>query len=999
MEMKLAWMRIMSCVCISALGVQADAVWNERFNETSINDHLGINVSAYGAVTQTGGQFQMNITTNSSFQRAKVVMSKGQNGETEFNGAALYDFTEHQVSARFDIASFTGSPSAGENYNVFHTGIGELNAFASVTNGVKIDLAKRNDGSSDYYRFELAGFGTTINPSLNGQPAAFEFDLDRTNLTLRVEGTTFTTGSDTYFWTFNAGEAASYQLMFGAFNNGTPLTGTQVALDSLKVSAFDVSAPIIPPDYEIGVAAASGSSQIANNMFIDDSQWPTGISNCNWYLYRATVTHPDKVDDANYIHPPDLVAWSGRNNKGINMVFNAPTSTLNNDGSRPRDLGLDIVIHMKRIYDAGGEINRLTLDSSGFGPLLLDRYDGSKTVTGDPGGLTLDETMDRMVDLWQTVHRSYPDVSIGLYFNVGMWDWNHEADAGPWYPGDSSEWTDRSGCSFEQCVTALHEALKAAGRKIGFIDIDMGYGRYLKTEVSPAHHAYPHALDYKAYARSVQAWCNSRDVECFITIFPGALTGSNQLYYESLMNWVNDLKNDEIYPDAFNINNWTPWPDVNLPESTAYTFANAVKEVSKTIKFRNNTVYSQVVNPVIAIPGQAANENPASGTAGVALNTPLEWSWGDNAISMKVYLGTNNPPLPKDQQIGLTHVDPATGRTAFDPGLLAPDTTYYWRVDSVNNHPVHPETAGPVWSFTTQAAGTNIFFVPSDDVKVSSANASANFEGLQNLEALDKGSSVVLESYLKFLLSGLDHVRFAKLRLYPVDSLTGQIVPLINELSLYDCDNNSWSEGSVTWNSKPLPDLATLTPLDRAFPISGGGFYEFDITTAVTGLVNGAGTFSFALGTGEHSSLLLASSENSNVELLPVLMVVDDGSVQEWIAWQSAHFTGEEIANGLADADRDPDGDGFTNQQEFILGTDPRDPSSTLVLGMGNAANGADLNFDSVTGRSYSVLVRTNLIHGTWTPFTNLTGTGVAISVKDTNNWPNVYYRVEAQRP
>jgi len=44
-----------------------------------------------------------------------------------------------------------------------------------------------------------------------------------------------------------------------------------------------------------------------------------------------------------------------------------------------------------------------------------------------------------------------------------------------------------------------------------------------------------------------------------------------------------------------------------------------------------------------------------------------------------------------------------------------------------------------------------------------------------------------------------------------------------------------------------------------------------------------------------------------------------------------------EIANGLkpldpADASEDLDGDGFTNLQEFLAGTDPNDPASNSAF-------------------------------------------------------------------
>jgi hypothetical protein len=49
---------------------------------------------------------------------------------------------------------------------------------------------------------------------------------------------------------------------------------------------------------------------------------------------------------------------------------------------------------------------------------------------------------------------------------------------------------------------------------------------------------------------------------------------------------------------------------------------------------------------------------------------------------------------------------------------------------------------------------------------------------------------------------------------------------------------------------------------------------------------------------------------------------------QTLIAWQTAHFSTEEIAAGKADAAFDFDSDGHSNLLEYALGADPRVPAS-----------------------------------------------------------------------
>jgi len=97
-------------------------------------------------------------------------------------------------------------------------------------------------------------------------------------------------------------------------------------------------------------------------------------------------------------------------------------------------------------------------------------------------------------------------------------------------------------------------------------------------------------------------------------------------------------------------------------------------------------------------PGAVGNPQPANGATDVAMATILSWTTADNAASHQVYLG-----LDKDTARSADTTSPeykgskALGAESYDPGLLDPDTTYYWHVDEVyGGNPVK----GPVWSFT-----------------------------------------------------------------------------------------------------------------------------------------------------------------------------------------------------------------------------------------------------------------------------------------------------------
>jgi len=88
------------------------------------------------------------------------------------------------------------------------------------------------------------------------------------------------------------------------------------------------------------------------------------------------------------------------------------------------------------------------------------------------------------------------------------------------------------------------------------------------------------------------------------------------------------------------------------------------------------------------LPARASNPHPYNAVRDVDTNADLSWTAGSDAESHDVYFGTTNPPLFIRNQTA----------TIFDPGAMAGNTTYYWRIDEVN---MWGTTTGTVWRFTT----------------------------------------------------------------------------------------------------------------------------------------------------------------------------------------------------------------------------------------------------------------------------------------------------------
>ena len=87
---------------------------------------------------------------------------------------------------------------------------------------------------------------------------------------------------------------------------------------------------------------------------------------------------------------------------------------------------------------------------------------------------------------------------------------------------------------------------------------------------------------------------------------------------------------------------------------------------------------------------RSRNPNPANGISDVSRNPVLSWTAGAGATSHDIYFGTASPGILQGNQ----------SQTTFDPGQLAPSTTYFWRVDEINGSNT---IVGDVWSFTTDS--------------------------------------------------------------------------------------------------------------------------------------------------------------------------------------------------------------------------------------------------------------------------------------------------------
>jgi len=130
--------------------------------------------------------------------------------------------------------------------------------------------------------------------------------------------------------------------------------------------------------------------------------------------------------------------------------------------------------------------------------------------------------------------------------------------------------------------------------------------------------------------------------------------------------------------------------------------------------------------------GAVGSPNPANGAVDVKQTQVLSWSPNVYAASHEVFFGTDKDAV-KNADTGSPEYKGTRdlGAESYDPGMLEWDSTYYWRVDEVNNtNPDSPWT-GILWSFTT----ANFLIV--DD-----------FESYNDIDPPDPQSNRIFEAWL-----------------------------------------------------------------------------------------------------------------------------------------------------------------------------------------------------------------------------------------------------------
>jgi len=128
-------------------------------------------------------------------------------------------------------------------------------------------------------------------------------------------------------------------------------------------------------------------------------------------------------------------------------------------------------------------------------------------------------------------------------------------------------------------------------------------------------------------------------------------------------------------------------------------------------------------------PGAVGNPQPANGAADVQMTATLNWTPADNAASHELYFGTDADAVKNATTASPEYVGPrALGAESYDPGGLAWDSSYAWRVDEV--YPTET-VKGLVWNFATAD------FITVDD-----------FESYNDIDPPDPKSNRIFDKWI-----------------------------------------------------------------------------------------------------------------------------------------------------------------------------------------------------------------------------------------------------------
>jgi uncharacterized repeat protein (TIGR01451 family) len=188
-----------------------------------------------------------------------------------------------------------------------------------------------------------------------------------------------------------------------------------------------------------------------------------------------------------------------------------------------------------------------------------------------------------------------------------------------------------------------------------------------------------------------------------------------------------------------------------------------------------------------------------------------------------------------------------------------------------------------------------------------------------------------------------------------------------------------------------IVDLGSATCTRSDVLAAGAGYPAITVTVSVdTNAAAGVTNTVTVAGGGDVSPANNTASDPTSIAALTAFQ-----------SWQIQYFG--TTANPSAATDADPDGDGMSNQAEFLAGTDPTNSASTFcITGVGPSGNDLLVTWSMGPGKTNALQAGTDDASGGYTndftdifTVTNTVGTVTNyLDLGATTNFPSRFYRV-----
>ena len=153
---------------------------------------------------------------------------------------------------------------------------------------------------------------------------------------------------------------------------------------------------------------------------------------------------------------------------------------------------------------------------------------------------------------------------------------------------------------------------------------------------------------------------------------------------------------------------WTDSAPIDLVEGQTYLIVAEMFELAGEfdahLLWRSQSIAQQVIPAgPLQLPLKASGPMPRNADVNAPRDVVLMWSAGESAATHDVYFGTDQAAVEAatTADTAVYKGNQALEENTFAPGTLEFDTTYYWRIDEVNDGAADSPWKGSVWSFTT----------------------------------------------------------------------------------------------------------------------------------------------------------------------------------------------------------------------------------------------------------------------------------------------------------